>query len=546
MNRSLAALAVLAVLAALLVVSTWPLALAPVSQGFGLPGMEAVDHLWALWAASQDGPLIVDSALINFPTGYRWVLADPLNLPWFMLGALLGGPGLGWNMVAWAGMSIGALASGLWARQLAPDQPGAPAVAAAAALTLAPMAGSLHTGMSEVLTMGWAALALLGLWRLGPETAWARVLGVGVLCGLTAWGGPYTALYTAFGALPLLAAGAWSSREALARWAARLAAVVATGGLLAAPVAYAVVYARPPGLPGSDSSLPMVLAAPGDPKNLMLGAEPLALVWPLPGVEPKHAVFLGTLLVGLALLGAARRRAWGPLLAVGTLCTLGLGFVLQSGGALVEAGGRPLGLPALWLSELIPPLGRAARWHRAVIPAGLILAGMAGAGAATIAGRAGRWRPLVLVVLAALVAAEGLLRAPLPWPRPTLEIAPPPGYAALGPGAILPLPLTRFSSGDPNMLRSPSLLWQTSHGHPMGGNPRQPGPGARDPSVAALAQRLLDGDETAAAPLAAVGFVWVLVQHSHDVRRLSPALGAPDVAEDGVWAWRLPAPAQGM
>ena len=162
---------------------------------------------------------------------------------------------------------------------------------------------------------------------------------------------------------------------------------------------------------------------------------------------------------------------------------------------------------------------------------------------ADLAARAGRWRGAVMAVLAALMVAEGLLRAPLGWPRPTFPVAPPAGYAVLEPGPILPLPLTRFSSGDPQQLRSPSLLWQASHGLPLGGNPRQPGPRFRDPAVAELAQQLLDGERGAAAGLAERGFAWVLVQQEHDVRRLEGALGEPDVVEDGVWAWRL---GQGM
>jgi hypothetical protein len=527
----------------LLLAATWPLVRSPLSSGFGLPGMEAVDHLWALWAAGEAGPLIVDSALINYPTGYRWVLADPLNLPWFVLGDRLGGPGLGWNLVAWAGLVIGALAASLWARTLAPDRPAAAPVAAAAALTLSPMTSSLHTGMSEVLTMGWAALALWSLWTLRADASWWRALGSGVLCGLTLWGGPYTALYAALAAPILLLVVGWQQRSALGAWAARVLAAATAAGLLAAPVVYAVVYARPKGLPGSDSSLPMVLADPGAAKNLMLGAEPLALLWPLSGVEPKHAVFLGTVLSALALLGALRRRAWAPLAAAVWLCVLGLGFVLQSQSSLVTWGDRPLGLPALWLSELLPPLGRAARWHRAVIPAGLILAGLAGVGAAELAARSGRWSRPVLWGLAALMAGEGLFRAPLGWPRPTFPITPPSGYAALSEGAILSLPLTRFSSGDPDQLRSPSLLWQASHGHPLGGNPRQPGPRFRDPQVAALGQRLLEGDASAAAGLAEAGFVWIIVQHPHDVARVQAALGEPDVVAEGLWAWQT---AQGM
>lgn len=518
---------------------TWPVALHPLSTGFGFPGLEAVDHLWALWAAGQSVGIVVDEPLINYPSGYRWVLVDPLNLPVFWLGTVLGGVGLGWNMVAWFGLGVAGVAAGLWARTLAPNMTGAAAVASALALSLPTMAGSLYTGMSEVLTMGWAAVALWALWTMRSDTPLWRASGVGALLGITIWGGPYTALYTAMGAAPLVMARLWSSRRTWREWSARLLMAAAIAALLASPVLWALIVDRPQGLPGSDSSLPMILANPQAPQNLMLGAEPFGLLWPIPGVEPLHSVFVGSLVWVCAGVGMWHRRAWGPICAVGLLCAFGLGFFLQSGGQLVTWQDRPLGLPALWLTQLVPVLGRAVRWHRAIIPASLLLAGMAGVGVAVLASKAGRWRGWVMVVLTGAMVAEGMFRSPLPWPRPCFTIAAPSGYAELGGGPILPLPLTRFSSGDPQQLRSPALLWQTQHGHPLGGNPRQPGERFRDPTVAAAAQQLLDGDGSASAILAAQGFVWVLVQHPHDVQRLRIPLGEPDVVSEGVWAWRI-------
>ncbi|MEL6347761.1 MAG: hypothetical protein AAFV53_31940 [Myxococcota bacterium] len=524
------------IVVALIGVASWPLPAVMTREAFGLPGMEAVDHLWALWAATRDGPVVIDTDLLNYPAGYRWVLVDPLNLVWFALGDVIGGPALGWNLIAFGNLAIAGLAAGLWAKALAPDRLDAPLAAAALAVCLSPMAGSLFTGMSEVLTMGWAALALLALRRAGRSGGGRDTALGGLLCGLTAWCGPYTAVYAVFAAIPVSVAILWRRRAAAI---GPLLGIGFIAAIVAAPVGWAIIVERPAGLPGSTSDLPMILGDPGAAKNLMLGAEPLALFWPVPGVEPKHSVFLGLTLWGAGLFGAIRRRQFDLLASVGLLCVLGLGFFVQQGGGLVTAGdGRALGLPALWLSMAIEPLGRAVRWHRAVILAGVLLAGLAGVGLADLAARARRpW--VALLVLVGIGCAEGLWFSPLDWPRRTFSVAPPAGYQQLSAGPILQLPLTRFSSGDPDRLRSPSLLWQTSHGQPLGGNPRQPGPMFRDANVSDLAQGLFEGNRQAAAKLAELGFVWAVVQHEHDVLRANAALGAPDVIAEGVWAWRL-------
>ena len=525
MRVKLAAAIVIGVL-----LTTWPMPLAPRTTGLGLPGLEGPDHLWALWAGLQDGPVVIDTTLVNFPAGMRWVLVDPLNLLWFSPGWLLGGPGLGWNLVMVGSLVVVGLAAAWWCRLLAPEDEDAPAVAALAAITAAPVAGSMLTGMSEAMTMGWLVLALAALYRLSTHRGWRDVVLAGLLLGLTAWAGPYTAIYTALAAVPVLVAVLWRQRAAAL---SRLGLAGGLAGLISLPILRAVLIERPEGLPGSDSGLPAVLAEPGAAKNLMLGADPLGLVWPTVPIEPLHAVFMGSMLALLSLGGL--RRAAVPAAAALLLAVLGLGFFLQRDGALW--GAVPLSLPATWLSALIEPLGRAIRWHRAIIPATILLSVPAALTAAALCRRAGRFRVPLLAVLCTALAAEALLRAPLPWPRRTFDVAPPDGYAMLSEGPVLPLPLVRFSSGGPDQLRSSLLLWQTSHGHPIGGNPRQPGTSGRDPAVEAAATALMGGSRDSLDSLAALGFSWVVIQDDRDRARLQATLGTPDVDADGFWAW---------
>ncbi len=514
------------------VLTTWPMVLSPLSTGMGMPGLEGPDHLWSLWAGLLDGPIVIDTARVNFPAGLRWVLADPLNLLWFAPGWMVGGPALGWNLVVAGSLAVTGLAAGLWSRQLDPTDEHAPAIAALLAITSAPVAGSLLTGMSEAMTMGWLGLALLALSRLGTDLRWRTALLAGLLLGLTAWAGPYTAIYTALAAPPILLGVLWRGRAAVLP---RLGLSATIGALLALPILRAVLWERPEGLPGSDSGLPAVLADPGAAKNLMLGADPIGLVWPFVPVEPLHAVFLGTLLLPLAL--GRLRRAPALLASAFILLVLGLGFFLQHRGMLW--GSAPLALPATWISLKIEALGRAIRWHRAIIPAVLLLSAPAALSLRALTLRLGRLQPLVLAGVLGLMIADSLLRAPLPWPRHTFPVAPPDGYTELTEGPILSLPLARFAGGRPDVLRSTALLWQTTHGHSIGGNPRQPGAAFTDPAVAAAAQAILDGEVSGVQTAADLGFTWILVQRARDADRISSLIGPPDVIDEALWAWAI-------
>ncbi len=557
-----------------LVLTTWPLALAPASMVLGTPNLEAVDHLWSLWAGLHDGPLIIETGLVRHPEGYTWVLADPVNLVFFALPALLGGAALGFHAVHLGNLIVAGLGAVALGRELLPGAARAPWLTMLVASTAAPLCAGLFTGMTEAQTWGWIGLALAAVHRSARTGRLRDILLAGLASGICAWCGVYTALYAAFAALPVIVAGLLRGEG---RWGARLGGLLGSGlvvGLMAAPVAWAVTTARGDDLPGSSSLTAEVLRDPSLPQNRMLGADLLGVFGPLPspaGAE-LHAVYLGAVAWGLLLLALVvlRKRPWGLLVSIGVLVSLGLGLFLQAGGEVILTGdGRPLLTPAGWLSLWFEPLGRAPRWYRAVAVAGILMAPLAGAGGAWLLARLPRGaRPVGMVALASLILVDALQVSPLTWPRDSFDADPPDGYELLDtPGPLIEVPSVRFSTVVPGRpatasggglrrpedpIRHPSLLWQTSHEHPLGGNPHQAERRRTSRESSKAVDKLLDAAVTdregkvqqAWRSLQKLGFVWLVhhpTAHPEEVQEgLREWLGEPAVDTEELLAWEIP------
>jgi len=528
-----------------------PVLLHPSTRLLGLPEVEAVEHLWTLWLGAQAGPVRIDTPLASYPFGYQWVLADPLNLLWYLPGAWLS-PVVGFHLVHACNLIMAGLTAVVTARVLLPGRPPPAWVIAALVPAAVPFAGNLLTGMSEAQTLWLAVLGpvllLVGVRRGGQ---W---LAAGALaCGATAWGGPYTALYAALLAPVLVGPGLLAARRSLGLPVVLRRLTVATAGTaaLAAPVLWAVATQRPDGLPGTESMTATVLADPSLMHNRYLGADLLGLLAPIvpEGSTLVHATYLGAMVLLLALVGCRARRPWALLVGVGWSCLLGLGLYLQAGGEVAMAGGRILLLPAGWLSLAVPVLGRAARWHRFLEVAAILLAPLAAAGATALVARLPRRAagPLLALVVAACVTDQ-LLVSPLAWPRPTQDATPPPLYFALpdaGPLIIVPKQPKRIRG----LPRSParSLLWQTAHGMPIAERPMYQ---RTLPELQSLRDDLRVGaklhDEyrtrRAREGLRELGYAWI-VHHDEPgntitSEELVAVLGPPDVnAGDGM-AWR--------
>ena len=107
---------VAAVLIALFVpiLTLWPLG---ADALLSAPGQEAPEHLAGLWLAAQSGDwLVVETGLLAWPEGERFVLIDPLNLLIFK--PLAAWPIVAFNAVLWLGCALGGLAGALLALSL--------------------------------------------------------------------------------------------------------------------------------------------------------------------------------------------------------------------------------------------------------------------------------------------------------------------------------------------------------------------------------------------------------------------------------------------
>lgn len=542
--------AVIPLITALLVL--WPAPLHPTTRLLGAPDLEAVDHLWTLWLALRDGPLVLETRRVAFPGGFTWVMGDPLSLLFYAPGEWLRGPALGFNLVQLGWLLVAGLGAAVAGRTWMSPAP--PAwLSATLGVLAAPMAGGLFTGMTEAQPMGLTLLALAAWAALCRAPSLTATLLAAGLSGATVWAGPYGALYLGVG-LPIVLLAELRSPRAL------VAAGVAGGLalLLAAPALQAILRLRPPDAPGARSLLPEVLAAPEDPKNQMLGADLLHLLLPLarPGDARFHVVYLG--LPGLLLAAYGRRAgARSHALLIGLFAVLSLGFYLVVAGRIPRVYGRPLLLPAGLLAELHPLFGQSPRYYRAAMVAALLLAPLVASGLLRLAGRAGGRAPFALAALIGLVAIDSLLVAPLPWPRQTLEYSVPAPLLALGDEApLLELPRPRAnawktqSSEGASAVRHPSLIYQTGHGHPMGANPYTSSQGPTDrPAADALADRLVEaverGDSAAVQALReearGMSFGWLVhLEGGRDPRlslSLRRALGAPAREGDGALVW---------
>lgn len=557
-------------------ISTWPLVRAPATVAIGDGRTEVADHIHALWMGLGSGPLVADSPLVDWPRGARWVLADPVNLLWYAPGSLLG-PVAGYNLVQFANVALAGLAAAAIGASVLGQRRAAP-FAAFAGATLPPLAGGLSSGMTDAQTLGWAGLAVAASWQaFHADRRW--VLAAGAALGVCAWSGSYTALYAGIAVSVLaIAAGA---RAALPR----LAVAVGIAAILAAPVALAI-QERDPMLPGSRPLAAQVARDPDAPKNRALSGDLSGLFWPGRGVDATAAIqtsYLGLALWTLAAAGAVahrRDRDMRALLAlIAVFLVLGLGYQLQVGGTPVRVAGHVVPMPAAALSRWIPVVGRAVRWYRAHVVAGVLLVPVATAGAVVIADRLGR--PRAIVVMAAIVAMDAVLTGSLPWPRPSVAATPPPALLALpGTGPILEIPVPSAGWGrrdragkhprpdarntmlradlpddsdhagpDPASrnttlrLRNAGQVWQAWDGRARGGNLLSPvGP---DPAVERAGEALAHGTDVR-EQAAALGFEWLVFLadgHPEDpgAAGLRAALGPPDVDEGGVVAWATPA-----
>ncbi len=448
----------------------WPLPRVWSKAMLTVPGRDASGHVWALWAALQEGsPYLGHTDLLGYPDGFFLTLLDSANLPFFALGSWTG-PAAGYNTALWGGLLVSGVAGAMLARRLG----GSAWLGAVLAMAAPPMLAASAEGTTGSFCAGWVLLQLALLLRF-LDTGRVRDGVLAALALAMAWhGGPYNGFWAAgldlTVALWIVARGWSADPSAPRRRHPALGRAVLVGGgalLLCLPLAWAMLGVQDPGMPGSVNrgSLPPAFESPAAFRGgLQHGADLLDPWLPLPltggEAEVSHTAYVGIVALVVAVIAVVRDRKRWPWLA-GSLAfsLLSLGPALYLHGRELTVGGEALLGPANLLIRACPPLGRLAHWYRAGAVAALLLVPL-------VASQGRGWRG---PVLAALVLADLLLAAPLAWPLP--QGVPPSSGALrqLESGALVELPL---QAGPPLRLwdwRYRNVLGQVDHGHPITG-----------------------------------------------------------------------------
>lgn len=449
-------------------VVAWPLPAVFTSQWLTTPFGEAAIHVWGLWTTAAGGNLFqIDTAAIAWPDGAQAVLADPINLPWFLLGWPLG-PEAAYNAVVYGNLIIMGLAGLCLARHVG----GLAWLGALAAMLNPSVLGAITGGMTEHLSLGWLGLFVAALLAALQKSCNKRALLAGLLLAVTVASGPYngvwaTGIATAIGVAHLV-------RKDRTRHFAPLAITAGTAGVLAAPLITSVLTQRLPGQPGTAELSRSLFALPAANTSLFRGglrfgadlSDPWLPIFLTGGTAtPTYTAYVGLAALILAAVVVARNRIhWGWLIGALVFSLLSLGPWMVWEGRPLVANGNAFMAPAGMLADTFPVLTRISHWHRAGGVAALLLVPLVALAPSVIKHR------VSVPIIALLLCADRLVGSPVPWPLPTMSGPDTQAYAALSgtPGAVLVQPARFLDLPPPRArFRDPALLAQLYHQHPV-------------------------------------------------------------------------------
>jgi hypothetical protein len=385
---------------------------------------------------------------VYYPLG--WHLASGAQPPWYYaalapLTRLLG------EVVAWNLTTLLALTLAAWgAYALAHDHTHdrlaafvAGCVYIAAPVITLRLRGHLHM-LLGAMWLPWAAWAMLRSLSAGRRSAAYAALA-GLLLGLAVISHWYF-LYMAslpLAALWLTAAIRRRRDQALGRTLGLGLLTGAVAALVAAPWAWLTVLARRAMFPGG-MAFDLLVSDPFSlsPDRLLLpnAFHPLLGAWiqrvrPLTGEHDVVGIGVTAAMLALVGLAAGRRQraSYAPLLAMLlTALVLAMGTTLHWANARVEValpptlpaalalplsalnarlgvavGRSAIPLPGLALAVWAPLYASIRVWGRYAIPLMAALSAVAAIGAAWLRRQGGRWASVAILLLAALVVAEG-------------------------------------------------------------------------------------------------------------------------------------------
>ena len=446
----------------------WPLPVVWTDEWLTLPSGEAGIHVWGLWATSAAHNLFtIDTYSIAWPEGVTAVLADPANLPWFLLGWPLG-PEAAYNTVLYANLVLLGLAGAALARAVG----GSLWLGALAGMLNASVLAAATTGITEQFGIGWIGLSVAAILHSIRTTTVRDATIAGTCLAICVASGPYNGVWVALIAT-VIGGAALVSPDRRARLLP-LGIAAATATALSAPLIHAVLTGRIAGQPGTPEMGGVALGLPAVNPTLFRGGirfgtdltDPFLPVWMTGGAGmPNHTAYLGAFaLIAATIVVFKQRKRWPWLVGALFFAVLSLGPWLVWKGIPVRVGGEPLFAPAGWMASYLPFFSRISHWDRAGAVAALLLVPLVSL-APTL--RPQRW---IGPALAALLLLDRAIGFPVDWPLPSSSGPDTEVYASLSKkqGAVLVLP-SRFSDhlGPRARWRDPSLVAQLYHGHPI-------------------------------------------------------------------------------
>ncbi len=406
----------------------------------GNPGGETHNHLAALSQALL-------GLRANHPEGWEVPLMDPPNLLWFSMGWLWS-PAAAWNLTAFANVALALLGGGWLGWEVGRTRTGA--FVGAAAVGFSPfLGGVIDFGVTEAWPVGLYAAHVAAMERLRAAPDRRLTVAAGLLLAAFALSGWYNAAF-ALVVSPLLALRV-GRREALI--AGAFAAVLVLPRALALLPHLGVWEER--------------AAALSDPTPIRAwlsveryGIDLLRFGPTTSQFSPSYSVYLGVVVVLLAVAGGRRSLPWIAMAA--PLQVLALGHWLRLGGVPVKVEG-PLLMPAGWLVDHVDTIRYITHWYRAAGPATVLLAAAAATGAGALERRwGGRAVGVMGPALAALILADSLALSGTRWPRVAAPLPEAPFPTLSGPVLDLPVDDNRT---DPAVFNSrrPYWLFQLEH-----------------------------------------------------------------------------------
>lgn len=442
-----------------LVVFTWPALPTLGTALYGHPFSEVDNHLWMAWFGGR-----LDAPLRNLPDGFPLPLMDPVNLLWWVPGAL-GGPVFAYNLAIFGNLALAALGGWVLSQELTGSR--AAALVGMVAVAFSPfLGGMIEFGISEAWPVGWLALHAALLLRYARTGSLRAAAGASATLGALLLSGWY---HAAFALVAEAGLGLWvlSRRPRLATIGVLLAqglvAILPLVPRIAETRARSAIWA--PRLSG----LTRPQTYPDWDGNPRFGTDLLNLVMPqVDAIPTARTVYVGLVVLALAVLALRRRTGWALWALATPLWILALGHWLRIGGVPVGGLGP---LPAGWLVGTFDIARGISHWYRAAGLATVFVGAAAAVGARVLLerlGTHGRGATLAACALAGLVLVDAVTFAPTPWPRATYSPDPPAALLSLPrPGGLLQLPLDEGKGLDGIASRRVYDQWQLFHGRPI-------------------------------------------------------------------------------